>query len=77
MGPVVKLESQARHLVYQAPRVIDPEYAEVPGSLWSQVLHKDPPPIHPSFLLFDFKYLRRWPNVAGDISRSPPFLPAP
>jgi hypothetical protein len=28
-----------------------------------------------SFLLFDFKQnLRRWPNVAGDISRSPPFF---
>jgi hypothetical protein len=26
-----------------------------------------------SFLLFDFKQnLRQWPNVAGDISRSPP-----
>jgi hypothetical protein len=31
--------------------------------------------VHASFLLFDFKQnLRRWPNVAGDISRSPPFL---
>jgi hypothetical protein len=28
-----------------------------------------------SFLLFDFKQnLRQWPNVAADISRSPPFL---
>ena len=27
-----------------------------------------------SFLLFDFKQnLRQWPNVSGDISRSPPF----
>jgi hypothetical protein len=31
--------------------------------------------VHASFLLFDFKQnLRQWPNVAGDISRSPPFL---
>ena len=31
--------------------------------------------VHASFLLFDFKQnLRRWPNVSGDISRSPPFL---
>jgi hypothetical protein len=31
--------------------------------------------VHAFFLLFDFKQnLRRWPNVAGDISRSPPFL---
>ena len=31
--------------------------------------------VHQTFLLFDFKQnLRHWPNVAGDISRSPPAL---
>jgi hypothetical protein len=31
--------------------------------------------VHPNFLLFDFKQnLRHWPNVVGDISRSPPAL---
>ncbi len=34
---------------------------------------EEPSRIHASFLLFDIKQnLRRWPNVAGDISRSPP-----
>ena len=45
------------------------------GRSGSEEFEQEPPPVHASFLLFDFKQnLRRWPNVAGDISRSPPFL---
>jgi hypothetical protein len=34
---------------------------------------EEPSCIHASFLLFDIKQnLRRWPNIADDISRSPP-----
>ena len=48
---------------------------QAPSALVGAVQH-DPPVVHGSFLLFDFKQnLRRWPVVAGDISRSPPFLP--
>ena len=43
--------------------------------LWIGILPKEPPPRPPSFLLCDLKQnLRRWPNVASDISRSPPSL---
>lgn len=39
------------------------------------VFAEEPSRVHASFLLFDIKQnLRRWPNVAGDISRSPPFF---
>jgi hypothetical protein len=77
-GPMVKLEANSGHLLYQLPKIVKAaEHAGAPGALWTDTFHKDPPPLHPSFLLFDFKQnLRRWPNVAGDISRSPPF-PSP
>jgi hypothetical protein len=42
-------------------------------SLWVGIFPEAPQRVHASFLLFDFKQnLRRWPNLAGDISRSPP-----
>jgi len=76
-GPVVRLGSNIGHLIYQTPKVLNSEYAGLPGPSWSEIVHLDPLPLHPSFFLFDFKQdLRRWPNVAGDISRSPPFLSA-
>jgi hypothetical protein len=44
-------------------------------SVVADAVPNDPPVVHASFLLFDFKQnLRRWPVVAGDINRSPPFL---
>ena len=74
-GPVVWLESNVGHLLYQTPKIPSAEQAELSSPLQNEIVRKDPPPLHPSFLLFDFKQnLRRWPNVAGDISRSPPFL---
>jgi hypothetical protein len=46
------------------------------ASVIAGAVQSDPPVVHASFLLFDFKQnLRRWPVVAGDINRSPPFLP--
>jgi hypothetical protein len=76
-GPVVRLESNVGHLIYQTPKIQSAEQAELSSPLRNEIVRKDPPPLHPSFLLFDLKQdLRRWPNVANDISRSPPFLPA-
>ena len=76
-GPVVRLESTAAHLLYQSPKVLNAEHIELPGPPWTEVVHRDPPPLDPSFVLFDLKQdLRRWPNVAGDISRSPPPRPS-
>jgi hypothetical protein len=76
-GPAVRLESNAGHLFYQTPRIPSAEQAKLSTPLRNEIVRKDPSPVHPSFLLFDFKQdLRRWPNVAGDINRSPPFLRA-
>jgi hypothetical protein len=74
-GPMVKLESNSGHLLYQTPKALTAEQGAIPLSSGSDIVQKDQPPLYPSFLLFDLKQdLRRWPNVAGDISRSPPFL---
>ena len=73
--PSVKFGSNSGYVVYKMPKVVDGEHASQPGPLWIGVFPEEPPPVHASFLLFDFKQnLRRWPNVAGDISRSPPFF---
>ena len=74
-GPAVNFGVDAGSVVYKTPKVLDWEHGVQPGPLWIGVFPEEPPPVHASFLLFDFKQnLRRWPNVAGDISRSPPFF---
>ena len=76
-GPSVQFGSKSGYDVYKTPKLVDGEYSAQPSPLRIGVFPDDPPPVHASFLLFDFKQnLRRWPNVAGDISRSPPFFPA-
>jgi hypothetical protein len=74
-GPAVNVGIGAGSGVYKMPKVVDGENGSQPGPLWIGVFPEEPLPVHASFLLFDFKQnLRRWPNVAGDISRSPPFF---
>jgi hypothetical protein len=76
-GAPVKLGSNSGYGVYKLPTVVGWEHNARLGPFWIGIFPEDYPPIHSTFLLFDFKQnLRRWPNVAGDISRSPPlFLP--
>ena len=74
-GPSVRFESKSGYDVYKTSKPVDANHSAQPGPLWIGVFPEDPPSVHASFLLFDFKQnLRRWPNVAGDISRSPPFF---
>ena len=76
-GPSVTFGSYSGYLVYRMPKVVDGEHGTQPSPFWIGAFPDEPPPVHASFLLFDFKQnLRRWPNVAGDISRSPPFFSA-
>ena len=76
-GPSVQFGSKSGYDVYKIPKLVDGEQSAQPAPLWIGVYPENPQPVHASFLLFDFKQnLRRWPNVAGDISRSPPFFPA-
>ena len=73
-GPAVNFGIAAGTVVCKTPKVLDWEHGFQPGPFCIGV-PEEPPPLHASFLLFDFKQnLRRWPNVAGDISRSPPFF---
>jgi hypothetical protein len=73
-GPSVQFGSKSGYNVYKIPKLVDGEHSAQPWPLWIGVFPENLPPVHASFLLFDFKQnLRRWPNVAGDISRSPPF----
>jgi hypothetical protein len=72
-GPSMQFGSNSGHVIYKMPKVLDRDYGTQPGPLSIGVFPEEPTPLHSSFLLFDFKQnLRRWPNVAGDISRSPP-----
>jgi hypothetical protein len=74
-GHGVTLGIAAGSVVCKIPKALDCEHGVQGGPLWFGVFPEEPPPVHASFLLFDFKQnLRRWPNVAGDISRSPPFF---
>ena len=74
-GPWVQIGSKSGYEVYKATKLVDGERSAQPWPLTIGVFPEDPAPVHASFLLFDFKQnLRRWPNVAGDISRSPPFV---
>ena len=73
-GPSVQFGSKSGYEVYKIAKLVDGERSAQPWPLSIGVSSEDPPPVHASFLLFDFKQnLRRWPNVAGDISRSPPY----
>ena len=68
--PAVNVGIAAGSVVCKTP--LNWEHGSQPGPFCIGV-PEDPPPLHVSFPLFDFKQnLRRWPNVAGDISRSPP-----
>lgn len=76
-GPAVNFGIDVGSVVCKTAKVLDWDHGVKPGPLCIGVLPDEPPPVHASFLLFDFKQnLRRWPNVAGDISRSPPVFPA-
>jgi len=76
-GPSAQFRSNSGYDVYKLAKLVDGEHNAQLCPLWIRVFPEGSPPIHASFLLFDFKQnLRRWPNVAGDISRSPPFFPA-
>jgi hypothetical protein len=71
----LKLDCALGHVIYKAPKLANGAHAGQPAPLWIVGMPQEPRPVHTSFLLFDFKQnLRRWPNVAGDISRSPPFF---
>lgn len=74
-GPAAKFGVDDGFVVSKTAKVSDWKQGGAPTPLWVGTLPKEPPPLHPSFLLCDIKQnLRRWPNIAGDISRSPPFL---
>ena len=74
-GPAVNFGINAGSLVYKTAKVPDREPGAEPRLYWIGVFPEEPPPVHASFLLFDFKQnLRRWPNVAGDMNRSPPLF---
>ena len=74
-GPAVNLGIQAGSVVYKKAKAPEPQAGVQPAMVGIELPSREPPSVHASFLLFDFKQnLRRWPNVAGDISRSPPFF---
>jgi hypothetical protein len=75
-GPAVNL-GLTSSVIYKASKALDWQPSIQLEPLCFGICPKDPLPVHASFILFDFKQnLRRWPNVAGDISRSPPFFHA-
>jgi hypothetical protein len=72
-GPV-NFGGGAPTTVYKASKVSDWDQLRQ-LELDAVVFAEEPSRVHAFFLLFDIKQnLRRWPNVAGDISRSPPFF---
>lgn len=69
----MKLGIDAGAVFYKVPKTLDRVNFVQSESLWIGMFPEKPKLVPLSFLLFDFKQnLRRWPNVAGDISRSPP-----
>jgi hypothetical protein len=59
----------------KASRFVGSGNEEQPAPVFLGFVQHRLPFVHASFLLFDFKQnLRHWPVLAGDISRSPPFL---
>jgi len=74
-GPAVNIGSLAGSVVCKTANDLDWDHRVKPGPLCIGEFPDEPLPVHASFLLFDFKQnLRQWPNVSGNISRSPPFL---
>ena len=74
-GPALHIGTAAGSVVCKTAHVLARGHGVQPGPLCIGEFPDDPLPVHASFLLFDFKQnLRQWPNVSGDISRSPPFL---
>jgi hypothetical protein len=75
-SPVSVLGSPAVSLVStKANRLPGLGHDNQPPLTLVRVVWDVPPIVHAPFLLFDFKQnLRRWPVLAGDISRSPPSL---
>lgn len=72
-GPSRTFDLHSSRLVYRMAEAVDGDHEAPPTPFRIGIFPSEPPPVHASFLLFDFKQnLRRWPNVAGDISRSPP-----
>lgn len=74
-GPAANFGNTAGFVIYKTPKVFDSGHDSQPEPFWSRAFQVEPLPVHVSFLLFDFKQnLRQWPNVSGNISRSPPFF---
>ena len=72
-GPAMNVGVDAGSVVYITAKSLDRVQVTHLDSLWVGIFPEAPQRVHASFLLFDFKQnLRRWPNLAGDISRSPP-----
>jgi hypothetical protein len=72
-GPAMNVGVDAGSVVYNTAKSLDRVHVTQLDSLWIGMFPEAPQRVHASFLLFDFKQnLRRWPNLAGDISRSPP-----
>ena len=53
-GPAVNLGIAAGSIVCKTPQVLDSERAVQARPLSIGVFPQEPPPVHPSFLLFDF-----------------------
>jgi hypothetical protein len=72
-APTMKLGVDAGSIVYKLPTTLDRVNVAQSESLWTGRFAEEPKLVPLAFLLFDFKQnLRRWPNVASDITRSPP-----
>ena len=73
-GPVMNSGIDAGLVVYKSTRLLDRQQVVEFDSLWIGMFPEQPQPVYAIFLLLDLKQnLRRWPNIAADISRSPPF----
>ena len=72
-GPTMNVGVDAGSVVYITAKAPERAHVSQLDSLWIGVIPRAPQRVHAAFLLFDFKQnLRHWPNLAGDISRSPP-----
>ncbi len=76
-GPWVQFQSNSAYVSCISSKAVSGKFSIEAGKLSSGTYADEPLRVHPSFLLFDFKQnLRHWPNVASDITRSPPSLVA-
>lgn len=72
-GPWVQFQSNSAYVSCNGSKAVSGKHGFEAGKLSIGTCADEPLRVHPSFLLFDFKQnLRHWPNVASDISRSPP-----